>query len=46
VIAVLVAVVGPERRSLAHGVGFRHASRELTLHRLGDDEADVVQGRH
>jgi hypothetical protein len=34
--------MGPKQRRLPHDVGLRHASRELTLHRLGDDEADVM----
>jgi hypothetical protein len=34
--------MGPEQRHLPHNVGLRHASSELTLDRLGDDEADVV----
>ena len=35
--------LGPEQRRLPDDVGFRHAGRELALHRFGDDEADVVR---
>ena len=37
-----VAVARPEQRDLPHDVGPRHLGRELTLHSLSDDEAEVV----
>src|SRR5271165_4085675 len=40
--APAVPVLGPEQRRLPYDVGFRCAGREPALHRLGDDEADVV----
>ena len=41
--ALAVAVMGPEQRRLPDDVGFRNSGRELAMHRLGDDEADVVR---
>jgi hypothetical protein len=35
--------LGPEQRRLPYDVGFRCAGREPALHRLGDDEADIVR---
>jgi hypothetical protein len=40
--APAVAVLRPEQRDLAHDVGPRHLARELAMHGLGDDEAEIV----
>ena len=40
--APAVAVLRPEQRHLPHDVGRRYVGRELTMHGLGDDEAEVV----
>ena len=40
--APAVAVLRPEQRHLPHDVGPRYVGRELTMHGLGDDEAEVV----
>ena len=40
--APAVAVLRPEQRRLPHDVGRRYVGRELTMHGLGDDEAEVV----
>ena len=32
----------PEQRHLPYDFGLRYAGRELTMHRLGNDEAEVV----
>jgi hypothetical protein len=41
--APAVAVLGPEQRHLPHQVGRTHVGRKLTMHGLGDDEAEVVR---
>ncbi len=41
--APAIPVMGPEQRRLLDDVDFRYAGRELAMHRLGDDEADVVR---
>src|SRR5262249_48049335 len=37
-----VAVLRSEQRYLPHDVGRRHAGCELTVHGLGDDEAEIM----
>ena len=41
--APAVAVLDPEQCDLPHDLRRRHAGRELSLHGLGDDEAEVVR---
>ena len=41
-LAPAVAVASTEQRRLTHNLNGRHAGRELSVHRLGDDEAEIV----
>ena len=41
--APAVAVLCAEERNLAKHVGLRNAGRELSLHRFGNDETDVMR---
>ena len=41
--APAVAILRSEQRHLPHDVGPRYVGRELTMHGLGDDEAEVVR---
>ena len=41
--APAVAVLRTEQRHLPHDVGRRYVGRELTMHGLGDDEAEIVR---
>jgi hypothetical protein len=38
-----IAVLRPEQRGLPHDIGRRRAGRELTMHGLGDDQAEVMR---
>jgi hypothetical protein len=40
--APAVAVLRAEQRHLPHDLGLRYVRRELAMHGLGDDQAEVV----